>query len=246
MRHLFSILALIFLFQLSSFSQDDIIFTTGEIVKGSVTEISNKEIKYKKASNPNGPEIRVKKRDIYKVVYKNGEEELFSMNKRGVAFNRNIFAYNIWDVIYNQFAFSYEHISKNGKMGFFIPLSIGYGDGSGPRNYTDFGYIGFGIKLFPTGQHRVTYFLGPELQIGIGEDYVNYYESGYGYVDHYENKQFIYGRFHVNNGLSYSPVLNFKLSAMFGLGIRYYELKGAYDAGMQSSAYFTFSMGYTF
>ncbi len=245
MRHFFSILALTLFFSATSFSQDDIVFNTGETIKGFVTEISKKEIKYKRVSNPDGPEIRVKRREINKIVYKNGEEESFYMNKPGVAFNQNVFAYNIWDVVYNQFAFSYEHISKNGKMSFYIPLSIGYGDSNGPKNYKDFGFTGFGIRLFPTGQHRVTYFLGPEIQFGIGEDYVNDYDPS-GYYNYSKTKQFYYGRFHINNGISYSPVLNFKLSALFGLGIRYYDLKDSYDSGMQSSAYFTISMGYTF
>jgi len=246
MKHLFSILALTFFFSLSLFSQDEIILNSGENIKGFVTEISKREVKYKRVSNPDGPVIMIKKREVNKIVYKNGEVEVFALSKPVVAYNQNIFAYNIWDVVYNQFAFSYEHISKNGKISFYIPLSIGYGDSDGPKNYTDLGFTGFGIRLFPTGQHRVTYFLGPEIQFGIGEDYVNDYDPYSGYYNYSKTKQFYYGRFHINNGISYSPVLNLKLSALFGLGIRYYDLKDSYDSGMQSSAYFTISMGYTF
>ena len=246
MRHFFSFLVLLLFFSLFSFSQDEILLISGDRVKAIITEINKKEVKYKKFSNPEGPLFVINKRDINKVIYKNGEEEIFLDAPSGYIFKQNIFAYHIFDVVYNQFAFSYEHISKNGKMSFFIPVSIGYSDNYGPKAFNDLGFSGCGINLFPTGQHRVTYYLGPELQIGIGEDSVYEYDPNYGHDRRGDSEQFVYGRLIINNGMAYSPVVNFRLNAIFGLGIRYYDLPKSQDSGLQSTAYFTISMGYTF
>lgn len=246
MKQYFSFMAILLFFSTFSFSQDEILLNSGETVKAIVTEVNDKEVKYKKYSNPEGPLFVIKKREIKKLTYKNGEEDEIQNNPSGYSFKRNIFAYNIFDIVYNQFAFSYEHISKNGKLSFFIPVSIGYSDNMGPKDFIDLGFTGFGLNLFPMGQHRVTYFLGPVLQVGVGKDYYYYYDSYYGYDSYYESQKFIYGRLMVNNGVSYAPVPNFKLNATFGLGIRYFNLDGAYNSGVESTAYFTISMGYAF
>lgn len=247
MRQSFSFLAILLFISTFSFSQDEILLNSGETVKAIVTEVSDKEVKYKKYSNPEGPLFVIKKRDINKVIYKNGEEDDIQNNPSGYTFQRNIFAYNIFDVVYNQFAFTYEHISKNGKMSFFIPVSIGYSDNEGAKDFNDLGFTGFGINLFPTGQHRVTYYLGPVLQLGVGkEDDYYEYDPYHGYESYYESKKFVYGRLMINNGITYAPVPSFKLNASFGLGIRYYDLDDSYNSGVASTAYFTISMGYAF
>jgi len=47
----------------------------GTIVQAKVLEILPNEIKYKKASNPDGPTYTILKSDVTKIVYANGEEE---------------------------------------------------------------------------------------------------------------------------------------------------------------------------
>ncbi|MBL7864210.1 MAG: hypothetical protein JNK10_05000 [Cyclobacteriaceae bacterium] len=48
----------------------------GTIVQAKVLEILPTEIKYKKASNPDGPTYTILKSDVTKIVYANGEEEV--------------------------------------------------------------------------------------------------------------------------------------------------------------------------
>jgi len=246
MKKIISIFVILLFASSFAFSQDEIIFNSGERVNAKIMEIGKTQVKYKKFSNIDGPLVIVNKKDIKKIIYQNGEEDIFTSNTPELGFNQNVFAYNIFDVVYSQFAFSYEHISKNGKLSFFIPFSVGYGDRDGPKAFHDKGFTGFGINLFPMGQHKVSYYLGPVLQVGLGEDYVDgSYDPYYGY---YKEKysDFVYGRFMINNGVAFTPVLNLRLNATFGLGLRYYDLPGSYDTGMQSTAYFTFSMGYAF
>jgi hypothetical protein len=247
MKKVISIFVILLFASSFAFSQDEIFFNSGDRVNAKVMEISKNQVKYKKFSNLDGPLVIVNKKDVKKIIYQNGEEDVFTSNTPELGFNQNIFAYNIFDVVYSQFAFSYEHISKSGKMSFFIPISIGYGDGEGPKSFYDQGFTGFGINLFPTGQHRVTYYLGPEIHVGIGEDYTQSdYDPYYGCYLESTLSQFVYGRLMINNGIAYSPVPNLRLNATFGLGIRYYDLPNSYDTGVNSTAYFTISMGYAF
>ncbi len=245
MKKIISITVVLLFASMFAFSQDEIIFNSGERVSAKITEITKNQVKYKKFSNLDGPVVIVNKKDINKIVYQNGEVDMISEGIPELGYNQNVFAYNIFDVVYSQFAFSYEHISKSGKMSFFIPFSIGYGDRDGPKAFHDKGFTGFGISLFPMGQHKASYYLGPVLQVGLGEDYVHNYDPYYGSSNE-KYGSFVYGRFMVNNGITFTPVPNLRLNATFGLGLRYYDLPGSYDTGLQSTAYFTFSMGYAF
>jgi tetratricopeptide (TPR) repeat protein len=70
-----------FVFVLSphySFGQDKIIKTDSTIIQAKVQEISDAEIKYKKFSNLSGPIYTVKKENVWKIVYENGEQETYN------------------------------------------------------------------------------------------------------------------------------------------------------------------------
>ncbi len=57
---------------------DKIFHKDGSTLSVKVLEILLTEIKYKKASNPNGPTYTILKTDVTKIIYANGEEELMS------------------------------------------------------------------------------------------------------------------------------------------------------------------------
>ena len=61
------------------FSQDTLYTREGNVINGKVTEITREEIKYKKASNPEGPSYVVSKSDIVLIHYKNGSKEIFQL-----------------------------------------------------------------------------------------------------------------------------------------------------------------------
>lgn len=236
------ILQLLFFLGNILISQDKIYFKSGQLENGIVKEIGKSEIKFINANNIEGPLYTVKKSKLDSIVYSSGLKDVFSYKPVPFDFNRNIISFHIFDlVLYRDFVFSYEYIFKSGLYGLRIPVAFGYSEyGEGSRDYLNKFYSGIGLNVYPTGQHVVSYFLGPEIDVGIGDENTNYsYSSD-------EAEQFIYWRLTVNNGININPSPRFNVSTMLGLGIRYAELDDQYESGLETTAYFTISLGYRF
>lgn len=60
------------------FSQDTLYTTTGQVIAGKVTEVGNEDIKYKKATNLEGPTYVISKSDVVMIEYKNGSKDVFA------------------------------------------------------------------------------------------------------------------------------------------------------------------------
>ncbi len=230
---------------LSAKSQDTIVLNTNEKLISIVTEVSDTDIRFKEFSNPSGPDYVIKKNSVDRIIFKNGQQKQFKKEKRITPYGRNIISYHLFDIVYQDFTISYENILKNGKVGFKIPLGIGFNNDNdgGPYQYKNLIYTGLGLNVYVTGQHIASYFMGPELQLGYARDNVYYYDY---YDYHYSDKDFFYGRLFINNGVSVSPVPNLRLTTVVGIGLRYYDVNDANEDGVQSTAYFTFTMGYRF
>jgi hypothetical protein len=249
MKKLFPVTIFIGLFSLISVSaeaQDTIFLTNHEKLISIVIEISENEIRFKEFSNPSGPDYILKKSAVDYIIFKNGEQKQYKKEKHIVPFGRNIISYHLFDIVYQDFAISYEHIIKNGMVGFKIPLSLGFnndGGYDGPYQYKNLAYTGLGVNVYVTGQRMASYFMGPELQVGIGGEENYYYD---GFYEQTTESEFFYGRLLINNGLSFSPIPNMRLTTVLGIGVRYYDVPESSDSGVQSTAYFTFTMGYRF
>ncbi|MCD4684180.1 MAG: hypothetical protein K8R86_12925 [Bacteroidales bacterium] len=231
-------------------AQDTIIFNSNQKTAVIIKEISDLEIRYKNFSNPDGPVYTTNRNSVYKIIFQNGEQEQISKKKHKEGYGRNIVNYHIFDLIYRDFSFSYEHILKNGKFGLKIPVAIGFNNtdyNNGPRQYSNLLYSGFGLNVYLLGQRMVSYFIGPEIHLGIGKDHYYYYDEYY-YQSYDKTEDFVYGRFLINNGVSFNPIHNFRLAVVLGLGVRYYELEKSDndDDGLRSTGYLTFSMGFRF
>ena len=68
---------LVALFSISAFCQDTIHTVSGEIINGKVLEVNQTEVKYKTATNSDGPVYVKNKFDIALIEYKNGEKDYF-------------------------------------------------------------------------------------------------------------------------------------------------------------------------
>lgn len=231
-------------------AQDTIVFKSGDRTIAIVKEISDLEVVYKDFSFPDGPDYRVRKSSLSRISFFNGQNKQFAKEKSITVYGRNIFAYHIFDMVYQDFSISYEHILPNGRIGFKIPVAIGYNNSnnnSGPRDYKNIYYSGLALNVYLMGQRMASYFIGPEIHIGSGQQSYSYYDDLTG-SHYYQDERFTYGSFLINNGISFCPVPEFRLAAVLGIGLRYYELDhDQYDEdGMKSTAYFTFSMGYRF
>ncbi len=61
-----------------SYSQDNIVLKNGEEISAKVLEIGTGEIKYKKASNPEGPTYSIAKSEVFMIKYENGTKEIIN------------------------------------------------------------------------------------------------------------------------------------------------------------------------
>ena len=68
------------LFTLSVSAQDVIITTNNEKISAKVEEIHIETISYKKFDNLSGPTYHLKKSDVSKIIFENGNEEIFETN----------------------------------------------------------------------------------------------------------------------------------------------------------------------
>jgi hypothetical protein len=76
MRKLFILLFLL-AGSVPAFTQDEITFRSGEILKAKIIEIGSEDITYKKAENISGPSYSVKKDKVFMIKYENGTKDLF-------------------------------------------------------------------------------------------------------------------------------------------------------------------------
>jgi hypothetical protein len=105
------------------------------------------------------------------------------------------------------------------------------------------------VNFYPTGQGKWRYFVGPHARVGLGKqtDWVYYYdESGnYLYDDTVEDEG-IYTRFFVDNGVMFTPVRNFSISASASVGIRYFPEAVYNEDVIRPDGWFAFNIGYRF
>lgn len=73
-----------------AYAQDLITRKDGTDIQAKILEVTTSEVKYKKASNPDGPIFTISKSDILIVRYANGENEIFDDSRNTAAFNTNM------------------------------------------------------------------------------------------------------------------------------------------------------------
>lgn len=85
MRILITLSLLLLSIGINIHAKDVIVLRNGGIINGIVTEVSTTEVKFKKASNPNGPIYIMDKNEVLSVKYENGEIDKFEINKENIS-----------------------------------------------------------------------------------------------------------------------------------------------------------------
>ncbi|MDB5284092.1 MAG: hypothetical protein JWO06_3167 [Bacteroidota bacterium] len=195
-------------------AQDKIYKSDGTVYDGKVTEIGPTQIHF---TVPGGPEYTLNQRDLDSVVYSNGRHEKMGATLHKKNLHENIPQLNTWTFDVLGFAFlsvsqSYERRLKNGKIGFRVPLYIGFIGGGlagvgtflpGTGVYYPYtstyatngaGYInnngfsiatGFNPKFYLFKRRIIRVFAGPELDLGYSRITVNNYiydNTTYNYI----------------------------------------------------------------
>jgi hypothetical protein len=118
------------------------------------------------------------------------------------------------------FGLSYEKIFGEEKMiGVILPVSLlldqnnDYSPwGNGDNRYNTYFYFHPGLKIYPFGQRRVTYAVGPNLMLGYG--------GGKHWIfDPNTNTQYLSDRTRLRVGMLVNNYVNFNISSAFSLGL---------------------------
>lgn len=262
-RSLLLLTIFLFAFAFSSFSQDILYKADGTKEQVKITLLTDKEIQYKKFSNLDGPVFTIPKRDVMMITYENGDFEMMKnstdnkkADKTDLAenFKKNLISFHLFDVVYYDFTFSYERILASGTIGIQIPVGIGYAyssdfnNNSSDRVKNKF-YSGIGINFYPTGQGKWRYFVGPNIRVGYGKlidySYGGYYDDQGNWVAEGDRiTEGIYTKFFMDNGVIFTPVKNFSVAAVAGVGVRFFPEVNS--NAVMPTAYFSFNMSYRF
>jgi hypothetical protein len=243
-------------------AQDIIYKIDGSKEEAKITLVGEREIQYKKFNNPEGPVYSLAKSEILMITYENGEYEMYSnqndqakLAKQELATNfaRNMLSYHLFDVIYGDFTFSYERILSSGTVSIKIPVGFGYAynsdyNSNGNEWVKNLIYTGIGVNFYPTGQGKWRYFLGPNIRVGYGKQsyWVDMWDDNGYYTSSEEYSEGIYTKFFVDNGIMFTPVKNFSISAVVGVGIRYFPQADYYNNVVMPTGNFSMNINYRF
>lgn len=215
------------------YAQDIIRTKDGELIVAKKISIQTDVIYYQEYNADNSDKLSIPKNQVFSITYKDGTvvDVITKKSKnRYTNSTNNVVSFHLFDFVFSNLTISYERILPGGKAGIQIPFSIGYKDETTSlpiplpidSEYTNrlvskF-YSGINLNLYPTGQGKVKYFLGPSFLIGNGL----YHEE----VDHYSSyypDPLSTGFFKLllNNGIVFSPVHNLSFSIIGSLGVQY-------------------------
>ncbi len=224
------------LFTIYCFAQDAIYKTDNTKIEGKVMEVGTSEIKYKPASNPDGPAYVISKHDLVLITYQNGSHELFaSVNKSSqpkfdslsVNFCRNLIGLDIAEFTNTSIGMIYERtFGKKGMFAVRLPFSVSLNKNI--RNY-DNSYVGGKIfstgldfMYFPTGQGVLKYYAAPYFEWGMFRYRDFYYwdftmEYSAPSTEKSNGQHYAGG---IKNGLLFQPTRHFSISADVGFGVK--------------------------
>jgi len=235
-------------------AQDTLIKVNNTRILTKVLEINQRDIKYKKFVNPDGPVYIIDRKDVSRILYSNGSVDTIS-NKQVITipdkvksdprvkdFGLNYFSLIISDALFGFASIGYERIFKSGKFGIKIPLSVGFKDlhinDSAQYSYYNDGWASAGYynryKIFSTGldfyyytggQGTLRYFIGPCIE--FGQFRYKYYEPTYTPPNNYKIKKEIgtYGAIIIKNGMLFQPTKSINVSLTIGAGFYQQETK---------------------
>jgi hypothetical protein len=249
-------ISLVLLYSNSLSAQDTIVKNNYTRILAKVLEINQRDVKYKKFANPDGPLYIIDRKDVSRIIYSNGTVDTLSgkqvitvpenvkSDPRVKDFGLNYFSANVADVVFGFASIGYERILKSGKFGIKIPVSIGFkdfeagdsvqygyysegGDGKGYYNQYKIYSTGLDFYYYTGGQGTLRYFIGPCIE--FGQFYYKYFEYTNSTPYSYKTKKEIgnYGAIIFKNGLLFQPTKSFNVSLTLGAG--FYQQKTKYN-----------------
>ncbi len=166
------------------------------------------------------------------------------------------------------FGLSYEKIIADGMFGIVFPVNLIFENkedyksmiypGNDETRFNMYAYFMPGLKVYPLGQRKITYSIGPSLLLayGGGNEWQYHTDNLVSYVEEVKTTRLRLGML-VNNylGFQFTPMLNLGIEG--GLGARYYEREtvsgpefypgnGTFTKGFDITGQFSLTLGIRF
>jgi len=224
-------------------AQDIIVKKNGTEIKGKVTEVGIDKVTYKISTDTNSANFVIRKSELKQIEFGNGETVVISTRidprsrrtpavNYDEAFGKNMINFSPFKALDSGpgIGLSYEIlVDKRQIVGVILPVSLifpdsygfNYGSNSGGNSYF---YASPGVKIYPFGQRKVTYAVGPNVFTGFGK--VRNYESIYvPATNTYISSETTVDNFRlgvlVNNYINFQITQHFQITLNGGLGSRY-------------------------
>lgn len=203
------VLAILFgLLAFNAQAQDRIIKNNKDTITGYIAYENNDVIRYRTSTDRSTPLQNIDKFKVAKVVYADGTEKIYTLD-RPLDFDfRNRAEWVFTDVFLASFSVAYERLSKNHLLGYRIPISV-----SPFRQMA-----GLDFRIYPTtALGKLKFFFGPQFRVGY---------NGSGIADlfntNYINTSYssVFTTLTFANGISYSTPKGLNLSMYAGIGVR--------------------------
>ncbi len=254
--HTTLVLTLFLLFSSTLFGQDILYKKDGTKDSVIVEEVNPTEVVYKKFSRPDGPLYRLPKSQILLIEYKDGaidvfdgaqnlsDEEKRAAEKKVFAekLGRNIISINYLNLLNGNIQFGYERIMGDGMVGLKYSFNYNIEDvETDILNYLRLWSTGFDLNLYPTGQGKIKYFLGPSFRIGAARGY------NYDYLTNRSTLQdYNYFSIFFSNGFYAQPTKSLYLGVLGGIGMARFKSKTTSTHFADIDGIFAFNMGWRF
>jgi hypothetical protein len=209
---------ILLLFFSAAYAQDIIQRTDGVKIEGKVLDVKGAEIQFTKKAEDGRNIYIISKQDVASITYQDGTVQQFhvlegaaplTINSASTTIEVNkghhIIAMRPLDLIFTNFSFLYEHLSKNYKLGIRFPLSIGVGHGQARGDIYEPYYMlrnrtfstGLDLNFYVGRPDKFRYYVGPSFQLGFFK---------YGFYDY--NRPNPTGILQTRTGTHYAVLLN--------------------------------------
>lgn len=258
---------------LASNAQDILVKKNGKTVEGKVIEVGIDRVTYKISNAEGSAHFIISKRDLNRIEFGSGETVMMndridgSRKRQAAIYESEDFGQNMINISPFKaldsgpgFGISYERLlDKKGLFGLILPVTMAIPDNATyifdlNDNGSVMYYASPGLKIYPFGQRKVTYAVGPNVFLGYGNrwDNFNSYDPRTGL---YVNEERCTNTFRmgllVNNYINFQITPRFQISMNAGLGPRYIDQQKSAglvtnNRGIQITGEFNFSLGMRF
>lgn len=250
---------LLCLLTVNVFAQDIIYKKDGTKDSVIVKEVNPDEVVYTKYKRPDGPIYRILKSNLLLIEFEDGTIEVFTgdnvpeitksvdnvseNSKYAQYLGRNIISLNYLNILNGNIHLGYERITKNGVAGIKLSVNFNVVDDDAEilaynRDFT----TGLDLNLYPTGQGKIKYFIGPAFRVGVVSndyDYTNPFFTR-------RNIKYNYLGVFFNNGFNVQATPNLTVGFQGALGIGRFSRQDGVATYTEVDGILAFNMGYRF